>query len=145
MTRISCLLPSVMVGIIAVSAGVSSPASAGPRDDILQGYAAAAKAADPSFAGFSVARGQALYLSEHPESTMENVTSCTNCHTKDPTQEGKRPDGKALKPMAVSLTPDRFTDPEKVEKWFTRNCKGIIGRECTPVEKGDYITFLSSK
>jgi len=140
--KMRCLLLSFLTASILAAA----PAVAGPRDDILAGYATAAKAADPSFAGFSAARGQAFYLAEHPESTMENVTSCTSCHTKDPTNAGKRlPDGKALKPMAVSQTPDRFTEPEQVEKWFTRNCKGIIGRECTPVEKGDFITFLASK
>jgi hypothetical protein len=47
--------------------------------------------------------------------------------------------------MAVSMTPDRFTDPEKVAKWFSRNCNGVLGRDCTAVEKGDFITYLSSK
>ena len=34
---------------------------AGPRDDILATYAAAAKAADAGFAGFDAGRGKALY------------------------------------------------------------------------------------
>ena len=51
--------------------------------------------------------------------------------------------GKAIAPMAVSLSPDRFTDPDKVEKWFLRNCNTVLGRECTAQEKGDIITYLS--
>ena len=47
--------------------------------------------------------------------------------------------------MAVSKTADRFTDPEKVAKWFLRNCTTVLGRECTATEKGDVITFLASQ
>ena len=39
--------------------------------------------------------------------------------------------GKAIDPMAVSATPTRFSDFAKTEKWFTRNCKTVLGRECT--------------
>ena len=45
--------------------------------------------------------------------------------------------------MAVSVTPERFTDAAKVEKWFGRNCNTVLGRECTALEKGDFITYLS--
>ena len=47
--------------------------------------------------------------------------------------------------MAVSVSAERFTDPEKVAKWFTRNCNSVLGRECTAAEKGDVITYLSGK
>jgi hypothetical protein len=47
--------------------------------------------------------------------------------------------------MAVSKTPDRYTDPAKVEKWFQRNCQSVLGRECTAVEKGDFLTFMTSQ
>ena len=47
--------------------------------------------------------------------------------------------------MAVSVTPDRFTDLAKVEKWFRRNCNTVLGRECTPAEKGDFIAFMTSQ
>jgi len=44
--------------------------------------------------------------------------------------------------MAVSANPQRFTDMEKVEKWFGRNCNSVLGRDCTPQEKGDVATWL---
>jgi len=47
--------------------------------------------------------------------------------------------------MAVSRTADRFTDKKKVDKWFRRNCKGVIGRECTAQEKVDWITYLTGQ
>ena len=74
-----------------------------------------------------------------------DTPSCTTCHTKNPTAMGQTRAGKEIKPMAVSKTPDRFTDPEKIAKWFLRNCTSVLGRECTAAEKGDIITFLASK
>ena len=44
--------------------------------------------------------------------------------------------------MAPSVNPKRLTDRSKIEKWFKRNCKWTLGRECTPQEKGDILTFL---
>jgi hypothetical protein len=44
--------------------------------------------------------------------------------------------------MALSKTPDRYGDIDKLEKWFDRNCTSVLGRTCSPVEKGDFITFM---
>ena len=43
--------------------------------------------------------------------------------------------------------PTRSATPNQadVEKWFKRNCKQVLGRECTPAEKGDFITFMMSQ
>ena len=130
--------------VLAAFAAVvlAAPAQAGPREDILQGYATAAKAADPGFKGFDAARGKALY--EQQNTASADAPSCSTCHTASPLKAGKTRAGKAIDPMAVSATPDRFTDAAKVEKWFGRNCNTVLGRECTALEKGDFITYLSS-
>ena len=47
-----------------------------------------------------------------------------------------------MQPFAPSEHPDRFTNEWKVEAWFGWNCKLLLERECTPVEKGDLITWL---
>lgn len=114
------------------------------RDAILADFAAQAKAADPGFAAFSADRGKAFWFAEHTGGKPD-ATSCTGCHTKDPKAKGQTRAGKEIKPMAVSKSPDRFTDPEKVAKWLLRNCTTVLGRECTPSEKGDVITFLASQ
>jgi hypothetical protein len=31
-----------------------------------------------------------------------------------------------------------------MEKWFKRNCGDVLGRVCTPAEKGDVIAYLNS-
>jgi hypothetical protein len=57
---------------------------------------------------------------------------------------GRTRAGKEIAPMAVSRSPNRFTDPAKVEKWFTRNCRTVYGRPCTAEEKGNYLSFMGS-
>ncbi len=71
--------------------------------------------------------------------------SCTTCHGKDLTRAGKhKRTGKRIEPMAPSVNPKRLTDPKKVAKWFKRNCKWTLGRECTLAEKADVLVWLKS-
>jgi hypothetical protein len=115
------------------------------RDGILADLSAQAKQADPAFAGFSAERGQALYRSKHGTGDP-NVTACTSCHGDDPKAASQNvKTGKAIEPMAVSTNPKRYTNRADVEKWFRRNCKDVLGRECTAVEKGDFITFMMAQ
>ena len=86
------------------------------------------------------ARGQAFFTSKHGKDW-----SCSTCHTDKPTVEGKHAStGKIIQPMAPSANAQRFTDVEKTEKWFRRNCNDVVGRECTPAEKADVLAWLLS-
>lgn len=115
------------------------------RDAILADYAAKARAADPAFAAFSAQRGEALFRTKWNGGDARTA-SCTACHTADPRQPGQNAKtGRPIEPVAVSVSPKRFTDPATVEKQFTRDCKSVLGRECTSLEKGDYITFMAGQ
>ena len=35
-----------------------------------------------------------------------------------------------------------ISDSAKVEKWFRRNCKDVLARECTAAEKADVLAWL---
>lgn len=73
-----------------------------------------------------------------------DLPSCTTCHTDSPEREGRHAiTGKAIKPLAVAANAERFTDPARVEKWFGRNCREVVGRNCTAAEKGDLLAYLS--
>lgn len=135
---------SMFVLACAIGGLLASPASAGPRDSIMAGLTAEAKAADPGFAGFSAERGKAIFFNNYGTGKPD-TPACTSCHGKTPQSGGETRAGKAVDPIGVSKTPDRFTDPKKVDKWFRRNCNGVIGRECTALEKGDFITFMLSQ
>jgi hypothetical protein len=70
--------------------------------------------------------------------------SCASCHTENLTAPGKHiKTGKLIEPMAPSVNPQRLTDQEKIEKWFKRNCKWTVGRECTAQEKADLLLYIS--
>jgi hypothetical protein len=69
--------------------------------------------------------------------------SCVTCHGSDPRLPGRHVrTGKPISAMAPATEPTRFTDPAKVEKWFTRNCKWTWGRECSAEEKRDIRAWL---
>ena len=134
-------LPFIAIAVLlAVPAAFADSA----RDAIVAALAAQAKAQDPAFTGFSAERGAAFWNADHTGGNPD-LPSCTSCHTKDPTAAGKTRAGKEIAPMAVSKTPNRFTDAEKVKKWFDRSCKNVLGRVCTPSDEGDIITYLSGK
>ena len=90
-------------------------------------------------------RGKDLWFRQTPAEDGK-MRDCTVCHGKDLTQSGKHAKtGKVIDPMAPSVNKERFTDLKKIEKWFKRNCKWTLGRECTAQEKGDVLKFLSLK
>ena len=114
---------------------------AGGVDDLINHYATQTKSETQSFVGFDSNRGKALYLKEFT-SGKKDTPSCTSCHTSNPTQFGETRAGKAIEPMAFSVNPERYQSLKKAEKWFRRNCKSVLGRECTPTEKGDFLSFM---
>jgi uncharacterized membrane protein len=86
------------------------------------------------------ARGQEFFTSKHGKEW-----SCSSCHTAKPTVDGKHAStGKVIAPMAPAANAQRFTDAAKTEKWFRRNCNDVVGRECSPAEKADVLTWLAS-
>ena len=119
-------------------------AATGQQQPLLDFYASEAKDADPAFGGFSAERGERLFRTKFPEAKPD-TPACTACHTADPRKAGRTRAGKDIDPMAVSANPKRYTDQAKAEKWFGRNCRNVLGRECTATEKGDFITFMLSQ
>ena len=71
--------------------------------------------------------------------------SCASCHGTPPTQQGKHAStGKVIKPLAPAFNPQAFTDSARVDKWFRRNCKDVLSRECSAAEKADVLAYLIS-
>jgi hypothetical protein len=95
---------------------------------------------------FDTAAGAALWRQEFTDAKTGQRRSCTLCHTDQLGEPGEHArTGKPIEPMAPSVNPQRLTDQAKIEKWFKRNCKWTLGRECTAQEKGDLLSFLSSQ
>ena len=132
-----------MVAVTWMASAVNGAEFSSEVRSLMDGYATEAKADDPSFNGFSAERGRELFYSKRMHSKGKQ-RGCTSCHTEDPTQVGRTQVGKRIEPISPAVTPERFTEARKVRKWFGRNCKWVLERQCTPREKGDFLTFMMS-
>ncbi len=134
MSRISSVIGIASVAAMALMA---TPASAETPNGILAAIQKDASAT-PGFKGFSAARGEEFFKAKHGKEW-----SCASCHTDNPAAMGKHANtGKDIQPLAPAANAERFTDMAKVEKWFKRNCNDVLGRACTPQEKGDVLSYL---
>ena len=83
-------------------------------------------------------RGQAFFNQNHG-----HEWTCASCHGNPPTEQGRHAStGKTLKPLAPAANPASLTDSSKTDKWFRRNCREVLSRECTPMEKADVLAWL---
>lgn len=79
------------------------------------------------------------------EATHGGEWSCASCHGKPPTGTGKHATtGKPIGALAPARNAERFTEVAKVDKWFRRNCKDVLSRECSATEKADVLAYLIS-
>lgn len=127
------------LAFILLSACWAGTASAAPGD-ILARYKAEAAQASAGFAP-SATRGQALF--QRNWGVSDSLPRCTTCHGDDLRRPGQHAiTGKAIKPMLPAVETARLSDAAKTEKWFRRNCREVVGRECTPGEKADVVAYL---
>jgi hypothetical protein len=133
MNRITANIAApALAAILAIATGEAGAA------DPLPAIRASVQAAG-NFTGFLPERGALFFR------TRGSDWSCSTCHTLDPRNPGRHTvTGKVIEPMAPAINPRRLTDVAKVEKWFKRNCRDVLDRECTALEKGDVITYLRS-
>lgn len=118
---------------------VAGAVRANTVDDLLSEYRS------QGAGSFDASAGKALWLKEFP-SKDGSKRACSSCHTPDPRNQGRhKVTGKAIDPLAQSANAKRLTERGQVEKWFKRNCKWTLGRECTAQEKGDLLSFLRNQ
>jgi len=120
-----------LAGATLMYACATATLAATPADLQAAYSAGAAGPANPD-------RGQQLFTNRHGRDW-----SCSSCHGTVPTQDGRHAStGKPIAPLAPAFNPERFADAAKTEKWFRRNCNDVMGRECSPAEKADVISWL---
>jgi hypothetical protein len=133
MTRLDLIF-----GFVAAAALTALPLAAHAADTTPAQQLAhwSAQAGAPGTA----ARGQLFFNSRHG-----GEWSCASCHGTPPTAAGKHAStGKAIDPLAPAFNPKAFTDTARVDKWFRRNCKDVLLRECSATEKADVLAYLNS-
>ncbi|MBS1138721.1 MAG: hypothetical protein H6R13_174 [Proteobacteria bacterium] len=120
---------------------VSLTGHAETPQQIRQTYVAEAVSQQAGFTP-SAKRGEILFRQRF--AINDKMPGCVSCHTDSPVNAGQHAiTGKNIRPLAVAANAERFSDPAKVEKWFGRNCKEVVGRACTAAEKADFVTYMS--
>jgi uncharacterized membrane protein len=129
--------PPALTALVALVASLwlATPAQAGDAttpEAQLQRWTAEAGAPG------NAERGRAFFTTKHG-----GEWSCSSCHNAPPTTEGKHAStSKPIAPMAPAFNAKAFTDEAKVDKWFRRNCKDVVSRECSAAEKADVLAYL---
>lgn len=125
-------LVTLFLATLAAAANAAAPA------EYQATLAAEVRRSEPGFAGFSAQRGESFYRATHG-----GDWSCATCHSDNPAAGGSHAvTKKAIKPLAPAANAERFTDAEKIEKWFRRNCNDVLKRSCSAREKGDFVAYL---
>ena len=128
-------LSALCLLLVGVAAQAETPQRIGET------YTAEAAARQAGFTP-SAKRGETLFRQRFANN--DRMPACTSCHTDSPLNPGQHVvTGKAIRPLAVATNGQRFGDPAKVEKWFGRNCREVIARDCTPAEKADFVAYMS--
>jgi hypothetical protein len=127
---------TLIIGLISLLPAFS--ASAAQPEDFLAEFSVRATQEGAGFPGFDAERGRQFFISRHG-----GDWSCSSCHTGNPAASGQHVlTHKTIQPLAPAANPERFTQAPKVEKWFKRNCRDVLKRDCTAREKGDVLTYL---
>jgi hypothetical protein len=116
--------------MIVVTASAATPAV----DTLLATWKAQGATPDAT-------RGAALWKQGFPAADGGPARACTTCH--GPTLDAAGKHASTGEPIAPMTAPDRLTDAAKIEKWFGRNCRWTLGRECTVQERADVLLFLA--
>lgn len=149
--------------LMLISTLIAQTATASEPEDFLAAYSDQARQADPAFEKFSAERGKTFYFRKHKIDDGSEL-SCATCHNADPRKkilahidqipcrachvtlhkgaEGRTAIKREIGPLAPLANPNRFTNEWQVEFWFNWNCELLLNRACTPLEKGDFITWL---
>ncbi len=95
---------------------------------------------------FSAQKGEQLWQQKVVSEKDGRTRSCTTCHGNDLRSTGKHAKtGKTIKPLSPAVNAESLSSAKKIRKWFKRNCKWTWGRECTPQEKGDLLSFIRNQ
>lgn len=130
--------PLAIGAALAFLAGSTLAASPTSPAELQAAWLAEARQSNPALRAFSAERGRSFFSTTHGSDW-----SCASCHTNNPGQGGSHAvTRKLIEPLAPAANPRRFSDAAKVDKWFGRNCKDVLGRACTPEEKGDLLAYL---
>ena len=133
---------NIVLAVLFGLAAVSAQADVANAEKIAQKYTTIARIVNPEYAGPSAIAGK-MFFNRKIKGAHDKETACASCHTRNPANAGKHIiTGKAIRPLSPAVNDKRFNDIENVEDKFTEHCNDIIGSDCTPEEKANFIGYL---
>jgi len=124
--------PWIAAGLIAI-AGMAQAGDTTPTEQLVRWSQEAGGSGNAQ-------RGEVFFTTKHG-----GKWSCASCHGTPPTRTGQHANtGKSIPPLAPAFNAESLTSAAKSDKWFRRNCKDVLARECTAAEKADVVTYLLS-
>ncbi len=122
-----------LTGLTVMALWVPPLMAATPESELQRWQQAAGQPGD-------AAKGKTFFGQRHG-----GEWSCASCHGQPPNTDSRHAStGKTLGALAPAFNATRLTDSAKVDKWFKRNCKDVLARECTALEKANVLAYLVS-
>lgn len=136
------LILAALLGFTAVTA----QADVANAEKLAKKYTTIAKIVNPDYTGPSANAGKIFFnrqIAQNKTSETSTDVSCASCHTQNPANVGKHMvTGKAIKPLSPAVNKKRFANLDKVEDKFTEHCNEVIGTDCSPEEKANFIGYV---
>lgn len=137
----------LMLAILGLSS-LNAIADVKTAEKLAVKYAKAANVLDPAYKEPSAEEGKKFFNREVIQfkgdlNNSGKAIACASCHTANPANVGEHiVTGKTIKPLSPHTNNKRFQSMQKVEENFTKHCNEVVGSDCTPQEKANYIAYL---
>lgn len=131
-----------IIAIFGVVFSVNAAADVTNAEKLVYKYTNIAHSVNPSYQAPSITDGK-IFFNRKFKTPSGKEAACASCHTNNPANVGKNIiTNKEIPPLAPRVNTKRFTDLDKVEEEFTKHCNDILGADCAPAEKANFIAYL---
>ncbi|WP_373071463.1 DUF1924 domain-containing protein [Sulfurimonas sp.] len=131
--------------ILIISLTLSIYANSDEVNSYIETLKSEVQKTDPAFKGFDAKRGEIIFTSKHIGKKGKEI-SCESCHSNNLRKKGENFfTGKTIEPLSPNTNKERLSSVKSIKKWLRRNFKDVYNREGTEKEKGDVLTYISTK
>lgn len=139
---VNTMKSSFLIGLFGVVFSASALADVTNAEKLVYKYTNIAHSVNENFKAPSITDGK-IFFNRKITAPNGKEVACASCHTNNPANIGKNlVTGRDIAPLAPRVNTKRFTDLEKVEEKFTEHCNDILGADCSPAEKANFIAYL---
>lgn len=132
----------ILLGLFGILFTTAALADVTNAEKLVYKYTNIAHSVNENFKAPSITDGK-IFFNRKITAPNGKEIACASCHTSNPANMGKNlVTGREIAPLAPRVNTKRFTDLEKVEEKFTEHCNDILGADCSPAEKANFIAYL---